>query len=156
MRTLPLTFLVPGRRLEIAHVLFDVNGTLTDRGRLIDGVPERLARLADTVTIQLVSADTYGSLAETAAVLGLEAHRIGAGEDKRRVVDELGPPACAAVGNGLNDVPMLEAAALAIAVTGPEGASARALAAADVVCRSIVEALDLLVDERALVATMRP
>jgi soluble P-type ATPase len=72
------------------------------------------------------------------------------------VVEELGPPACAAVGNGLNDVPMLEAAALAIAVTGPEGASAPALAAADIVCRSIVEALDLLLDERALVATMRP
>jgi hypothetical protein len=101
------------------------------------------------VTIHLVSADTFGSFAETAAVLGLEAHRIGDGEDKRRVVDELGPPACAAVGNGLNDVPMLEASALAIAVTGPERASGRALAAADIVCRSIVEALDLLLDERA-------
>ena len=153
---MPLTFLVPGRRLEIAHVLFDVNGTLTDRGRLIDGVSARLARLKDAVTVHLVSADTFGSRAETAAVLGLEAHRIADGEDKRRMIDELGPPVCAAVGNGLNDVPMLEATALAIAVTGPEGASARALAAADIVCRSIVEALDLLLDERALVATMRP
>lgn len=120
------------------------------------GSPERLALLGDSATIQLLSADTFGTLAETAAALNLEPRRIGDGEDKRRVVDELDPSACAAVGNGLNDVPMLEAAALAIAVVGPEGASARTLVAADIVCRSIIEAFDLLLDDRALVATLRP
>ena len=112
--------------------------------------------MGDSATIQLLSADTFGTLAETAAALNLEPRRIGDGEDKRRVVDELDPSACAAVGNGLNDVPMLEAAALAIAVVGPEGASARTLVAADIVCRSIIEAFDLLLDDRALVATLRP
>jgi soluble P-type ATPase len=152
----PLTFAIPGRPLELAHVLFDLNGTLTDRGRLIAGVPERLERLREHVTVRLLSADTFGTLPETAATLGLEPRRIVDGDDKRRFVEELGPSTCAAVGNGLNDVPMLEIAALAITVTGPEGASARALAAADVVCCSIVDALDLLLDERALVATLRP
>jgi soluble P-type ATPase len=51
---------------------------------------------------------------------------------------------------------MLEAAALAIAIVGPDGASAHAVAAADIVCASIVQALDLLLDERALIATLRP
>jgi soluble P-type ATPase len=50
---------------------------------------------------------------------------------------------------------MLAAAALGIAVLGPEGAGATALRAAAVVCRSAVEALDLLLDERALAATLR-
>jgi hypothetical protein len=35
---LPLRFAIPDRPLEIAHLLLDVNGTLTDRGLLIDGV----------------------------------------------------------------------------------------------------------------------
>jgi soluble P-type ATPase len=153
---LPLTFPVPGRRLVLEHVLLDVNGTLTDRGRLVECVPERLRRLANDVTIQLLSADTFGTLAENAAILNLEARRISSAEDKCLVVEELGARTCAAVGNGLNDVLMLEAAALAIAVVGPEGASPRALAAADIACHSIIEALDLLLDERALVATLRP
>jgi soluble P-type ATPase len=144
----PLTVSIPGRPLELDYLLFDLNGTLTDRGRLIEGVPERLAPLANHVTIQLLSADTFGALAETPAALDLEPRRIASGADKRRAVEELGPSECAAVGNGLNDVPMLEAAALAIAVMGPEGASPRALAAADIVCRTIIEALDLLLDGR--------
>jgi len=59
------------------------------------------------------------------------------------------------VGNGANDAAALRAAALGIAVIGPEGASAEALVAADVVCTSILQALDLLVDEQALTATLR-
>jgi soluble P-type ATPase len=50
---------------------------------------------------------------------------------------------------------MLAAAALGIAVVGPEGAAGAAVRAADVVCASIVDALDLLLDERLLVATLR-
>jgi soluble P-type ATPase len=45
-------------------------------------------------------------------------------------------------------------AAGAIAVLGPEGASARALRVADVVCRGVEEALDLLLGPQALAATL--
>jgi soluble P-type ATPase len=72
------------------------------------------------------------------------------------LVRELGSRHCAAIGNGANDIDMLHEAALGIAVTGPEGTAAAAVAAADVVCRSIVEALELLLDDRALAATLRP
>lgn len=41
-------------------------------------------------------------------------------------------------------------------IVGPEGASPLALAAADVVSCSVVEALDLLLDPRRLLATLRP
>jgi soluble P-type ATPase len=51
---------------------------------------------------------------------------------------------------------MLRAATLGIAVIGPEGAAGPTLVAADVVCRSVLDALDLLLDERALAATLRP
>ena len=60
-----------------------------------------------------------------------------------------------AIGNGTNDVLMLEHCSLGIVVLGPEGTSGAALRAADVICRSIEEALDLLLSPQALVATLR-
>ena len=147
---------IPGRgRLDLNSVVLDVNGTLSDRGRILPQVPVRLARVAERLRVVLASADTFGTLAETAASLGVEARSVSGGRGKVTILEELGPEGCAMIGNGANDVPALEAAALGIAVLGPEGASAEALAAADVVCLSILDALDVLVDERALVATLR-
>ena len=153
-----MTFVVeiPGERsLALEHLLLDVNGTLTNRGELLDGVAERLARLSEILTVHLLSADTFGRLDAVAGELGAEARRVSTGEDKLRVLHELGADRCVAIGNGANDAAMLSAAALGIAVVGPEGAAATAVRAAEVVCRSIRDALDLLDDERALVATLR-
>jgi P-type E1-E2 ATPase len=120
------------------------------------GVTERLASLGERLRIHLLSADTFGTLEEVAASLGAEPTRIESGEDKRRVVEELGADRCVAIGNGANDSSMLELAALGIAVIGPEGAAGAAVRVADVVCGSILDALDLLFDETALRATLRP
>jgi soluble P-type ATPase len=151
-----LTIDIPGRPLlQIEHLLLDLNGTLTNRGGLIDGVAERLSRIEGPLKLHALSADTFGTLDELASELHISAHRISSGTEKREFLEALGPQRCAAIGNGTNDVSMLSAAALGLAVIGPEGASMAALAAADVVCRSILEALDLLLDERAIVATLR-
>lgn len=80
---------------------------------------------------------------------------IRTGEDKSAFVVSLGADATAAIGNGRNDEAMLRAAKLGIAIIGPEGAAGAALSAADIVCRSVTDALDLLLDERLLVATLR-
>lgn len=147
---------IPGRGvLELEHVVLDVNGTLTDRGVLIEGVAERLERVSQGLRVHLLSADTFGTLDGVAALVGIDPTRIATGEDKRRVVHQLGSSSCAAVGNGVNDAAMLEAAALGIAVVGSEGAAGAAVRAADVVCSSILDALDLLLDESALRATLR-
>jgi P-type E1-E2 ATPase len=147
---------IPGRApLDLAHVVLDVNGTLTDRGAPIEGVAERLELVGEVLRVHLLSADTFGTLAEVASIVGATATQIASGQDKRRVVEELGSTRCAAVGNGVNDAAMLEAAALGIAVVGPEGAAGEAVRAADVVCGSILDALDLLLDEQALRATLR-
>jgi soluble P-type ATPase len=50
---------------------------------------------------------------------------------------------------------MLTAAALGIAVLGPEGAAAATLAAAHVIAPDILAALDLLAHPQRLVATLR-
>jgi soluble P-type ATPase len=147
---------IPGSdSLALDHLLLDVNGTLTDRGQLIDGVAERLASLAGDLEVHLLSADTFGSLSEIAEELGVTARRVTTGEEKREAAAALGPERCAAIGNGRNDTPMFGAVALAIAVLGPEGLSREAIEGADLVCSSIVAALDLLADGDALVASLR-
>ena len=147
---------VPGRDpLRLEHLVLDVNGTLTNRGLLIEGVADLLYRVGERLDVHLLSADTFGTLMDVAERLGARASRIESGEDKRRFVDELGRTSCAALGNGANDASMLQVAALGIAVVGPEGAAGSALQAADVVCGSVTAALDLLLDERALRATLR-
>jgi len=154
--TVSLTIDVPGRPLlALEHLLLDQNGTLTNRGTLIDGVSERLARLRERLELHVLTADTFGTLEVLVRELGVRGHRITSGADKRSFLQALGARSCAAIGNGNNDVAMLTAAALGIAVIGPEGASTAAVAAADVVCGSVLDALELLLDERVLVATLR-
>lgn len=141
--------------MELEYLILDVNGTLTGRGELLDGVAAAIDLLRGRVEILLVSADTFGTLAQVGRELGVETRRVEAGEDKRRLVEELGAERTAVIGNGANDAPALAAAALGLAVLGPEGTSRDALQAADVLCRSAVEALELLLDPTALMATLR-
>ncbi|MCA1697994.1 MAG: HAD family hydrolase [Actinobacteria bacterium] len=150
-------FEIPGAAaIELKHLVLDVNGTLTDHGELISGVAERIAPLRQRIAIYLLSADTRGQLDAVAELLALPAAAIARGEEKRAFVETLGADRCAAIGNGLNDSPMLRAARIGIAILGPEGASSAALAAADVVCTSITAALGLLDDPPSLASTVRP
>lgn len=78
--------------------------------------------------------------------------------DRRRqgaLVASLGADQTAAIGNGRNDVTMLRVARLGISIIGPEGGATEAVLASDLVCRSITEALDLLLDDRLVIATLR-
>ena len=145
-----------GQSFELDHLLLDVNGTLANRARLIDGVDERVARVREQLEVHLLSADTLGNLDETAARLGVVAQRVTTGTEKREYAERLGPARCAAIGNGLNDVPMLETVRFGIAVIGPEGAGGRTLVAADAVCGSIVDAFDLLLEADTTSSTLRP
>ena len=61
----------------------------------------------------------------------------------------------AAMCDGLNDVPMCQAAALSIAVMGTEGGYGKLLSECDVCTTSIADALDLLMLPTRLVATLR-
>ena len=74
---------------------------------------------------------------------------------KDRFVKALGPESVIAMGNGANDALMLERSALGIAVVGPEGASLTALQKARLVVGDINSGLDLLLNTKRLVATLR-
>ncbi len=150
---------IPGwRQLRLTTLVLDLNGTLA-----LDGHPlplhETIAELAERVDIRLLSADTYGTLERVAAELGVTAMRLqpggGESDQKAQAVRLMGAESVAAIGNGANDVGMLELAALSVVVLGDEGVATRALLAADLVVGSADEALDLLLHPSRLVATLR-
>jgi len=144
--------------LEIAHVLFDLNGTLACEGKIGPSTRQRLVALGGQADLVVMSADTHGTLAAECAGLPLRIHRVEDGPgapQKLALLDTLGAARTIAVGNGRNDVQMLRAAALGIAILGPEGAARDALLAADVCFATIDDALDSLLNPRRLVATLR-
>lgn len=103
--------------------MLDVNGTLSRRGELIDGVADRLAVLANDLRCHLLTADTFGTAEQLGQLLGAEVTRILDGTDKAVLVNSVGGEATVAIGNGRNDVAMFDVARPSIAVLGPEGAS---------------------------------
>lgn len=147
---------LPDRNLTLETVIFDVNGTLTYRGQLLDRVAEQMTLLRETVQVLLVSSDTYGTLDAVAEQLAVDARRVADAADKVAVLREVGAATCAAVGNGHNDRLLLSEAAVGIAVLGGEGTARTAWTSADIVCATVLDAIGLVIDPTSLAATLRP
>jgi len=108
--------------------------------------------------VHIVTADTFGSCRERCKGIKSNIHILTAetgGPEKLEFIESLAAENVAAVGNGVNDTLMLKAAALGIVVIGPEGASAKALREADVIVKDINDGLDLLLNPKRLIATLR-
>ncbi|MCP4106334.1 MAG: ATPase P [Desulfobacteraceae bacterium] len=150
---------IPGyRKLQIKHLVLDLNGTIACDGKLIAGVRECLETLADKIQIHILTADTFGkaeSQLENAPcilhILPKENQDIG----KLNYVKKLDSQYTACIGNGRNDRLMLKEALLGIAVILNEGAAAETVMSADVVFTDIVAALEMLTNPLRLTATLR-
>ena len=141
--------------VELQHAVFDVNGTLAVDGKPIPGVADRLKALGAHLSLHVLTAGTHGNIAELERVLGFPLHMIRIGEEKVHYVEQLGPASVIAFGNGMNDVGMLRLAAIGVAVLAGEGVSIGALQAADVLALGPVDAIDLVLNPKRLVATLR-
>lgn len=150
---------IPGfGHLLLEHLVLDFNGTLATDGQLLSGVADSLQRLAQRLSVHVVTGDTYGSVANQLQGQAIHLVTLGPSDQalaKVKFIAELGPGRVAAIGNGRSDVGMLDAAVLAIAVVGDEGSASALVASADVIVTSIAAALALLANERRLVATSR-
>ena len=150
---------IPGYgELHLAHLVLDYNGTLAVDGEMLPGVFDRLAALSERMDVHVVTADTFGLVESAMAGLNATVTVLPADrqdEAKLAYVRRLGVETTVAVGNGRNDRLMVQAAALGVAVILGEGASGLTLSAAEVVCTSIEDALDLLTHPLRLTATLR-
>ena len=150
---------IPGfGRLELSHLICDYNGTLASDGVLLSGIRERFSSLAGRLQIHVVTGDTFGTARSQLAGQDCELVVLPASDQaqaKKRFIDDLGGQRVVAVGNGRNDRLMLAAAALGIGVCGDEGIATEALHACTIVVRNIHDALDLLLSEKRLIASLR-
>jgi soluble P-type ATPase len=150
---------VPGdKNIRLEHLVLDHNGTLAVDGILIEGVRECLKDLSRSLSIHVVTADTFGKAGSQLAGIFCELTVLPAGNQtqaKREFVKRLGSDRTVCIGNGRNDGLMLKEAVLGIAVILTEGAAVETVVAADVVCTSINAALELLKNPLRLAATLR-
>jgi len=150
---------IPGRdTFAFQNIVLDYNGTMGCDGNLLPGVKERLNLLAENLEVHIITADTFGlcksSCVGIKAVIHILTSATG-GTEKEQYVESLGPEGVMAIGNGSNDALMLARAAVGVAVLGPEGTSTQALKASDVVVMDINAGLDLLINPKRLIATLR-
>lgn len=150
---------IPGREdLEIKNIVFDYNGTIAKDGKLIGGVKELINSLAEKTDIFILTADTYGTVEKECKDIQarlLTFPRENAGESKREIVEKLGGNNTLCIGNGYNDIAMFKEAILSIAVMEAEGVSAKLLIEADLVVRSIIEGINILLNKNMMKATLR-
>ncbi|MGD8701085.1 MAG: ATPase P [Desulfosarcina sp.] len=150
---------IPGYGLlTLEHLVLDYNGTLAVDGEMLPGVKTILKTLSGQLSIHVVTADTFGKAANGLDGVDCRLTVLKAGnQDQAKVdfVNQLGADRTVCIGNGRNDARMLAAAALGIAVILDEGASMVSLNAADIVCTTIVSALELFMNPMRLTATLR-
>ena len=150
---------IPGcRTLDLEYLVLDYNGTIAVDGVIPEEARERLKKLAGIFRIYVVTADTHGNVRAECAGLPVEIRTFPSGDaasEKKKIVEELGGEKCVCMGNGRNDMLMCQSAGLAIAVMDKEGMYGGLAAQADVCVGSMQEGLDLLTNEKRLIATLR-
>ena len=76
---------IPGfTELRLTHLVLDYNGTIAGHGRLIPGVPEKLAVLAPRLAIHILTADTFGTVREQVALSARRPDRHSSGRPGAR------------------------------------------------------------------------
>lgn len=145
--------------LEIEYLVFDLNGTLTTDGVLEEEVCFLIELLRNTynIDVYIVTAGTRGNYEEIAEKISAQIVNVSGNEarEKADFISKLGSDKVCAIGNGANDVAMLESAALGISVIGNEGASPQAILHSDIVVKDIKDALRILIHPERLKATLR-
>ncbi len=146
-------------KCEIHNILLDLNGTLTQFGNYSTGLKYLIQEMKKFFEIYVISANTRGTLDQIAEELGIKAIHIPKSksekESKLTSLRVLNPEQTIAVGNGNNDIEIITQSKIGIAVLGNEGASIQSLISSDLVVPSISDAFKILLDEKALIATLR-
>ncbi len=150
---------IPGHgTLKLSHLILDYNGTIACDGHILPGVKKRLVDLSASLSVHILTADTFGSVREALSDVFCHVEVISQkdqAEAKLEYVKRLGLENCVCMGNGRNDRLMLKNAALGIAVVQAEGSAVDTVLAADIVVTDILNALDLLRQPLRLTATLR-
>ena len=146
------------KKLELNHLIMDYNGTLACDGELVSGVKDVLQELSHYLNIHVITADTFGKVEATFAQDPYTVKvlpRDNQVQEKLNYIRSLNSKHCVCIGNGRNDMLMLQEAELSLAVILEEGLSVETMQYSDVVINGIMPALNLLKYPLRLKATLR-
>jgi len=138
----------PGRiPLEIEFILLNFEGTLATDRRIHPKAKDKLNLLSKRTNIYILTKGEQEAIREILRKLKAEVVYFKEGEVSQGKLDllrQLGAAKSVAIGNGVDDVRMIEEAGLGICIIGVEGTSGEAIRKADVVFTDILHALDFL------------
>jgi soluble P-type ATPase len=144
--------------LKLEHFVTDYSGTLSEDGRVLPEVKEKLNALSERLKVHIITSDTFGMARKELEGVNCTLHVLegpGHTAQKENYVLTLGADRVVALGNGNNDAKMLRAARVGISVCLKEGVSVEALKAGKILVRSPIDAIDLLLNPKRLTATLR-
>jgi soluble P-type ATPase len=148
----------PGQgNLEIEFILIDFEGTLASDRRVHPKAKDKINLLSKRTKIYILTKGEKEVVEETLKKVKAEIFYLTEGETSQRKVDllrQLGATRTVAIGNGVDDIPMIEEAGFGICVIGKEGTSVEAMKKADVVVSNVLDALDFLLKPLRQKATL--
>ena len=133
--------------LDIHFILIDFEGTLAMDGRVHPKAKDKVNLLSKRATIYILTKSNREKVEETLKKMKVKILYVTEGDSSQQKLDvlqRLGPHQTAVIGNGLDDVRIMEQAGLGMCVIGKEGSSAEAMAKADLVVTHVLDALDFL------------
>jgi soluble P-type ATPase len=148
----------PGQEpLEINFILLDFEGTLASDGRVHPKAKDKINLLSKRAKIYILAKDEKERVEEVLKKIQAEILYLTEGESSQKKLDllrQLGATGTVAIGNGVDDGPMIGEAGLGICVIGKEGVSAEAAKNADALFMDILDALDFLLKPLRQKATL--
>lgn len=146
------------KTLEIHNIVLDFNGTIAKDGIFLTHLSGILKELTTMFTVYVITADTNESVRAQMQSYDVNItilQTLDHTQEKADLIKSLKPSTCIAIGNGNNDVMMLDVASIGICVMGDEGCASQALMKSDIVCRNVQDALELILKPHRLIATLR-
>ena len=148
----------PGQgNLEIEFILIDFEGTLSSDRRVHPKAKDKINLLSKRAKIHILTKEEKERVEEVLKKVKAEIIYLTEGKSSQQKLDllrQLGPSRTVAIGNGVDDVPMIEEAGLGICILGKEGTFSEAMEKADVVFTNILDALDFLLKPLRQKATL--
>ena len=143
-----ITIQRPGQNnLEIEFILIDFEGTLASDRRVHPKAKDKINLLSKRTKIYILTAEEKERAEEALRKVKAEIVYLTRGESFQKKLDllrQLGPARTVAIGNGADDVSMIDEAGLGVSVFGKEGMSSEVMKKADLVFTNILDALDFL------------
>jgi soluble P-type ATPase len=138
----------PGQSpLEIEFVLLNFEGTLATDRRVHPKAKDKLNLLSKRCKIYILAKGEQEAIRAILKKVKAEVIYLTEGEASQGKLDllrQVGAARTVAIGNGVDDVAMIEEAGLSICIIGVQGTSAEAIKKADVVFTDILYAFDFL------------